>query len=99
MAKHAHIYVGQKQHRNFVSLRYFTLSPISETNINENAAVKPDLALAAKSDEGPFMKAMSENTKAHPHSMRAIERRYGIRLGDFTLPFNKDITYKSWTKM
>lgn len=59
-------------------MKYFTLSPISETNIKENAAVKPDFAIAAKSVEGPFMKVISENTKAHPHSTRAIERRYRI---------------------
>lgn len=52
----------------------FTLSPISETNINENAAVNPDFANASKSVEGPFAKAMSENTEAHPNSTRAIAR-------------------------
>lgn len=53
----------------------FTLSPISDTNINVNAAVKPDFAIAAKSDEGPpFTKATSKNTNAHPNSTRAIER-------------------------
>lgn len=53
----------------------FTLSPISETNINENAAVNPDLANAAMSDEGPpFVKAINENTNEHPQSTRAIER-------------------------
>lgn len=53
----------------------YTLSPISDTNISENAAVKPDFENAVKIDEGPpFTKAISENTKAHPHSTRAIER-------------------------
>lgn len=52
-----------------------TLSPISETNINEKAAVNPDFATAAKIDEGPpFTKAISENTKPHPISTSAIER-------------------------
>jgi hypothetical protein len=51
------------------------LSPISDTNINVNAAVKPDFAIAAKSDEGPpFTKATSENTKAHANSTRAIDK-------------------------
>ena len=58
------------------------MSPISETNINEKAAVKPDFAIAAKIDEGPpFTKAISEYTKAHPNSTEARERRYAIRLG------------------
>jgi hypothetical protein len=52
-----------------------TLSPISETNINVNAAVNPDLAIAAKIDEGPpLRKAISENTKVHPSSTIAIDR-------------------------
>lgn len=56
----------------------YTLSPISETNINENAAVKPDFAIAAKIDEGPpFTKATSEYTKAHPQSTETRERTYG----------------------
>jgi hypothetical protein len=51
------------------------LSPISETNINVNAAVNPDLAIAAKIDEGPpLRKAISENTKVHPSSTIAIDR-------------------------
>lgn len=51
-----------------------TLSPISETNINVKAAVNPDFAIAARTDEGPpFKKAISENTRAHPNSTRAIE--------------------------
>jgi hypothetical protein len=60
---------------NLVYAILFTLSPISDTNINVNAAVKPDFAIAAKSDEGPpFTKATSENTKAHANSTRAIEK-------------------------
>ena len=52
-----------------------TLSPISETNINVNAAANPDFAIAAKIDEGPpLTKAISENTKAHPSSTIAIDR-------------------------
>lgn len=52
-----------------------TLSPISETNINVNAAVKPDFEIAAKTDEGPpFTNAISENTKAHPDRTSAIWR-------------------------
>nr|GMD90756.1 chaperonin CPN60-2, mitochondrial [Ipomoea batatas] len=48
---------------------------MGDTNISENAAVKPDFENAVKIDEGPpFTKAISENTKAHPHSTRAIER-------------------------
>lgn len=40
-----------------------------------NAAVKPDFAIAAKSDEGPhFVKIISENTMAHPNKTIAIER-------------------------
>jgi hypothetical protein len=50
------------------------LSPISETNINVNAAVNPDFAIAARTDEGPpLTKAISENTRAHPNSTKAIE--------------------------
>lgn len=55
------------------------MSPISETNINVKAAVKPDFDMAAKSDEGPlFAKAMSANTKAHPNSAKATEGGKGI---------------------
>lgn len=51
------------------------MSPISETNIKENAAVNPDFAIAATSVEGPpFTKAIRENTMAHPSSTRATER-------------------------
>lgn len=51
------------------------LSPISETNMSENAAVKPDFENAVKLNGGhPFAKAISENTIAHPHSTRAIDR-------------------------
>lgn len=51
------------------------MSPISETKINVNAAVNPDFAIAAKIDEGPpLTKAISEKTKAHPNSTKAIER-------------------------
>lgn len=40
-----------------------------------NAAVKPDFAIAAKSDEGPpFVKVISENAKAHPNNTIAIEK-------------------------
>ena len=50
------------------------MSPISETNINVNAAVNPDFAIAARTDEGPpFKKVISENTRPHPNSTRAIE--------------------------
>lgn len=59
----------------FLIVISITLSPISETNINENAAVKPDLANAPKIDEGvPFVKDITEKTNAHPQSTRAIER-------------------------
>lgn len=58
-----------------MSISPFTLSPISETNINENAAVNPDFENAAMSDDGPpFVKAITENTNEHPHSTRAIAR-------------------------
>ena len=51
-----------------------TLSPISETNINVNAAVNPDFAIASRIAEGPpLKKAIRENTRAHPDSTRAIE--------------------------
>lgn len=51
------------------------MSPISETNIKENAAVKPDFAIAAKSVEGPpFTKAIRKKTKAHPSSTRPTDR-------------------------
>lgn len=51
-----------------------TLSPISETNINVNAAVKPVFAIAARSEKGPpFKKAASENAKAHPSITPATE--------------------------
>lgn len=56
-------------------LQYFTLSPISETNIKENAAVKPDFAIAGKTDEGPFVKRRSRNTNVHAPSTRAIGKR------------------------
>ena len=75
-----------------------TLSPISETNINEKAAVKPDFAIAAKIDEGPpFTNAISEYTKAHPNSTEAIERRYVIRLGGCPLQ-NHRICISVWTQ-
>lgn len=62
-----------KWHSVYANL--FTLSPISDTNINKNAAVNPDFENASKSDEGPpFTNATSENTKAHPNSTRAMER-------------------------
>lgn len=57
------------------SLFLSTLSPISETNMSVNAAVNPDFAMAAKSDEGPPLpNTINEYTKAHPISTRAIER-------------------------
>lgn len=69
----------------------FTLSPISETNINVNAAVKPDFATAARIAEGPpFTKAISENNKAHPNSTIAMDKGYGIRLGVLSLPDHKN---------
>lgn len=55
---------------------YYTLSPISEINIKENAAVKPDFASAGKIDEGPFFKIISnKNAKVHEQSTRAIGKR------------------------
>lgn len=60
-----------------------------------NAAVKPDFAIVANSDEGaPFPKAINENTKAHPNSTMAIERGYGILNGDLSLQFMKYCEYK-----
>lgn len=57
--------------QNFLTV---TLSPISETNINVNAAVNPDFAIASRIKEAPpFKKAISENTRAQPDSTRAIE--------------------------
>lgn len=52
------------------------MSPISETNINVNAAGKPDFEIASNIDEEgtPFEEAISENTKAHPNSTIATER-------------------------
>lgn len=51
------------------------MSPISETNINEKAAVNPDFAIAAKADDDPpFPKAISENSKAHPNSTRTTDK-------------------------
>lgn len=62
------------------------LSPISETNINMNAAANPDFAIAAKIEEGPpFTNMIKENTKALPNNTIAIERGYGIRLGRFSV--------------
>lgn len=75
--KHLYMYI---EHLKWYVIykKTHTLSPISETNINENAAVKPDLAIAAKIDEGPpFTKAMSEYTKAHPQSTETRDRTYG----------------------
>lgn len=58
-----------------VNCKLVTLSPISETNINMNAAVNPDFAIAAKIDEWPpFTKAINEKTKAHPNSTMAMDR-------------------------
>lgn len=63
--------MGKKLHK----VNRLTLSPISETNINENAAVKPDFAIAARTALGPpFTKAISENTKVHPTSTIATDR-------------------------
>lgn len=60
----------------YVSMcKEYTLSPISETNINENAAVKPDFASAGKTDVGPFLKRISKNAKVHEHSTMAIGKR------------------------
>lgn len=54
------------------------MSPISETNIRENAAVNPDFAIAPKTEEGdPFAKMINEYTKAHPTNTKAIEAGYG----------------------
>lgn len=53
-----------------------TLSPISETNINVNAAVNPDFARAATSAEGPPLKeTISENNNVHPRRIPAIDSR------------------------
>ena len=58
---------------------FYTLSPISETNINMNAAANPDFAIAANIEEGPPLANMiNENTKALPNNTIAIERGYGI---------------------
>lgn len=51
------------------------MSPISETKIKENAAVKPVFAIAAKIVEGPpLTKAIRENSSPHPSRTRATER-------------------------
>lgn len=56
-------------------MQMYTLSPISETNINVNAAVNPVFAIAANIDEGPpFVNIMRQNAKAHPNSTIAIEK-------------------------
>lgn len=60
---------------SIISWLLLTLSPISETNINVNAAVNPDFAIAAKIDEGPpFTKAANEKSKAHPNRTTAMDR-------------------------
>lgn len=67
--------VNKMDQQKVLVIIVITLSPISETNINVNAAVNPDFAIAARTDEGPpFTKAISENTSAHPNSTKAIER-------------------------
>lgn len=76
--------IAKERYYKQVYVKLATLSPISETNINENAAVKPDFAIAARTNVGPpFTKAINENTKPHPKSTRAIDTGYGIRLGAF----------------
>lgn len=50
------------------------MSPISETKIKVNAAVKPDFASAFTSAEGPpFKKTTSEDAIVHTSSILAID--------------------------
>lgn len=68
-------YMNMERRKNTGFYMLITLSPISETNIKENAAVKPDFAIAAKIVEGPpLTKAIRENSKPHPSRTRATER-------------------------
>lgn len=82
--------IAKERYYKQAYVKLATLSPISETNINENAAVKPDFAIAAITDVGPpFTKAINENTKPHTKSTRATDTGYGIRLGAFSLQIHE----------
>lgn len=53
----------------------YTLSPISETNISEKAAVKPDFATAARTEDGPPLRnVIRENTKPQLSSTSATDK-------------------------
>lgn len=74
------------------------MSPISETNIKEKAAVNPDLASAGKNEDGPFVKTTSRNTKADAERARAIARGKGIRPRDVSLAINVYILVRTEVK-
>lgn len=64
-----------------------TLSPISETDINVNAAVKPDFASASKTAEGPpFKVTIRENASMDISSTPAIDNWYRTPERGFSLP-------------